>query len=69
METPCVDVCQMDAATGLCAGCWRTLAEIARWGTMTTVDRGRTMALIADRRIAGGTAPRDKASAVDEAAP
>lgn len=40
--SPCVGVCRMDA-TGLCLGCRRTLAEIARWGTMSNEERRRWM--------------------------
>lgn len=32
VPSPCMSVCQMDAATGLCQGCLRTLDEIGRWG-------------------------------------
>lgn len=32
LPSPCMSVCQMDARTGLCQGCWRTLDEIAAWG-------------------------------------
>ena len=32
VPSPCVSVCQMDEATGLCQGCLRTLDEIGRWG-------------------------------------
>ncbi len=34
VPSPCVDVCRIDAATGLCVGCARTLDEIAAWGTL-----------------------------------
>lgn len=34
LPSPCVSVCRMDAASGLCAGCLRTLDEIAAWGRM-----------------------------------
>lgn len=34
VPSPCVSVCRMDAATGLCEGCLRTIAEIAGWGQM-----------------------------------
>lgn len=40
--SPCIGVCRMDA-DGLCIGCRRTLAEIARWGTMSNDDRKRWM--------------------------
>jgi uncharacterized protein len=30
--SPCISVCQMDAATGWCRGCYRTIEEIVVWG-------------------------------------
>ena len=37
-ESPCVKVCVMHPV-GLCAGCLRTLDEIAGWATMTPAER------------------------------
>ena len=34
VPSPCNQVCRIDARTGWCAGCGRTLDEIAAWGTM-----------------------------------
>ena len=34
VASPCVGVCRIDAATGLCAGCLRTLDEIAAWSVL-----------------------------------
>jgi predicted Fe-S protein YdhL (DUF1289 family) len=31
VPSPCVSLCQMDAGSGLCQGCLRTLAEIVQW--------------------------------------
>jgi len=39
LPSPCVGVCRMDAASGLCLGCWRTLDEIARWGTASAAEQ------------------------------
>ena len=39
LPSPCISVCRMDAASGLCEGCLRTLDEIATWATMD--DPGR----------------------------
>lgn len=50
MESPCVDICTMDPATGLCSGCGRTLAEIAGWARMSDAERRRIMASLPDRR-------------------
>jgi predicted Fe-S protein YdhL (DUF1289 family) len=43
MLTPCIKVCVIDAATGLCTGCGRSLAEIAGWTAMTDGERQRIM--------------------------
>lgn len=29
--SPCINVCKMDAASGLCTGCYRTIDEITLW--------------------------------------
>jgi predicted Fe-S protein YdhL (DUF1289 family) len=57
MQSPCVRVCAIDARTGLCAGCGRTLSEIARWAEMTDAERERIIRALSLRR-------RDRAHAV-----
>ena len=37
--SPCISVCRMDAFTGLCEGCFRTLDEVAAWGMMADDDK------------------------------
>ncbi len=32
VPSPCVSLCQIDAVSGLCQGCLRTLDEIVAWG-------------------------------------
>ena len=49
ISTPCIKVCVMDVATGLCSGCRRTLDEIARWGSMTEDERRSVIAILSDR--------------------
>ena len=34
VPSPCISFCRMDADTGLCGGCYRTLDEIAAWSAM-----------------------------------
>ncbi len=29
--SPCVSLCELDEAVGMCRGCGRTMAEIANW--------------------------------------
>jgi predicted Fe-S protein YdhL (DUF1289 family) len=31
--SPCINVCRMDASTGWCEGCLRTIGEIAGWSS------------------------------------
>ncbi|MEI5997165.1 DUF1289 domain-containing protein [Paraburkholderia bengalensis] len=33
VPSPCINVCRMNAATGLCDGCLRTIDEIASWSS------------------------------------
>jgi predicted Fe-S protein YdhL (DUF1289 family) len=49
METPCVRICVLDAATGLCSGCGRTLDEIGDWLSLSEADRQRIMTELPDR--------------------
>ena len=32
LPSPCIGICQMDSASGLCKGCHRTIDEIIDWG-------------------------------------
>lgn len=50
MDTPCINVCVIDLATGLCAGCLRSSGEIAAWQTMTDDERQRIMGQLPARR-------------------
>jgi uncharacterized protein len=34
VASPCINVCRMNEATGLCEGCLRTIDEIAAWQTL-----------------------------------
>lgn len=49
METPCIRICQMEARTGWCTGCGRTLDEIAGWSRYGDDERRRIMAGLPER--------------------
>jgi hypothetical protein len=53
MKSPCVDVCIMDADSGLCQGCLRTLDEIARWSQMSEIEREQVVAALPRRKKSG----------------
>lgn len=55
--SPCINVCRMDAASGQCVGCFRTLDEIARWSRLDDAARDAILAAVARRRQAPGDAP------------
>ncbi|WP_372707676.1 DUF1289 domain-containing protein [Brevundimonas sp.] len=44
IATPCIQVCVIDGAAGLCLGCWRTLPEIGGWSGFTDEQRDTIMA-------------------------
>ncbi|ANQ83484.1 hypothetical protein dqs_0407 [Azoarcus olearius] len=61
--SPCINVCRMDAATGWCEGCLRTLDEIARWGRASDDDKRRILAAVAERRATAAVPhPREAAA-------
>lgn len=54
IESPCVKICTLDARSGLCLGCGRTIDEIARWTVMSAAERGRVTSQL-PARLAGTT--------------
>ena len=50
IASPCVKVCVMDAEQRYCLGCWRTLAEIAAWGSMTDEEQRVVLKKLERRR-------------------
>ena len=52
VPSPCIKVCAMDARREYCEGCWRSLSEIAAWGTMSDAERLATLARLEARRQA-----------------
>lgn len=56
-DSPCVHICLMDYAQGLCIGCHRTLDEITYWVTYTPARKNEVLAAVARRRAAAETNP------------
>jgi len=48
--SPCINVCRMDAESGLCAGCLRTLDEIPGWARASNDARLAILAEVERRR-------------------
>jgi predicted Fe-S protein YdhL (DUF1289 family) len=57
VASPCISVCTMDAASGLCVGCFRTLDEIAAWSVLDADAKRGVLAALPARRAAAGKCP------------
>jgi predicted Fe-S protein YdhL (DUF1289 family) len=52
VASPCIGVCTMDAASGWCAGCLRTLDEIAAWSQLPEAAKRAVWVQLSARRVA-----------------
>ena len=50
LPSPCINVCRMDAATGWCEGCLRTLDEIGGWSRLDDTGKRAVWAALPARR-------------------
>ena len=48
--SPCIGVCAMDAASGFCLGCLRTIDEIAAWSRASEATRRAINSALPPRR-------------------
>lgn len=62
VASPCSGVCRIDARSGWCEGCHRTIDEIASWSTLADVDRRRIWKLLPARRAERAARAGDAAS-------
>ncbi|HEX4233084.1 MAG TPA: DUF1289 domain-containing protein [Caldimonas sp.] len=60
IPSPCSSVCTIDPATGWCAGCLRTINEIAAWGSLDDRAKRAVWKMLPERR-----AERDRRAAAD----
>lgn len=56
VASPCVSVCRMNEASGLCEGCFRTIDEIAHWGLFDDDEKRAVVEQLPARRAAAGGA-------------
>ena len=52
VASPCISVCRIEPASGLCVGCQRTLDEIAAWSGCSDEQKRAIWKLIVARRSA-----------------
>jgi predicted Fe-S protein YdhL (DUF1289 family) len=58
IDSPCIKICTIDPVTQTCAGCGRTLSEIAQWTRFSPPERRRIMAELPGRLAARKPLPR-----------
>ena len=51
VASPCTSVCRIDEASGWCAGCLRTLDEIAAWSVLGEADKRTVLRELGRRRL------------------
>ncbi len=51
LRSPCVNVCRIDARSGLCEGCKRTVAEITRWPLASNAEQAAILAELPGREL------------------
>lgn len=57
VPSPCISICAIDQVTGLCAGCLRTLDEIAVWSVLDDDEKRAVWTSIEARRAGAAIAP------------
>jgi uncharacterized protein len=57
VPSPCISICRMDAGSGFCQGCLRTIDEIAAWSRMSDADKRSVWRAIELRAEAGFLIP------------
>lgn len=49
-DTPCIQVCKLDPASGFCLGCSRTIEEIAAWPKLSREEKRLVYAELEKRK-------------------
>ncbi|WP_339109438.1 DUF1289 domain-containing protein [Thioclava sp. GXIMD4216] len=57
IKSPCRNICTFDPASQTCLDCLRSLDEIARWGTMSHMERQKILKDLPRRRKAAPPTP------------
>ena len=51
-SSPCINICVVNAETGYCLGCFRTMEEISNWARLPAHERARINEELESRREA-----------------
>ncbi|WP_018632381.1 DUF1289 domain-containing protein [Neomegalonema perideroedes] len=68
-ESPCVNICVMDADSGLCVGCLRSIDEIVAWGGLASEARRALMKALPERKARLGAQALKRLEILNRARP
>ena len=51
VDSPCINVCQIDEKKSCCTGCLRTLEEISNWQSYSEKKKKYIIKLLSSRRL------------------
>jgi predicted Fe-S protein YdhL (DUF1289 family) len=54
LTSPCVGVCQINAKTKFCLGCFRTLREVAHWSRYDDDQKREVLLALRERQAEAG---------------
>jgi predicted Fe-S protein YdhL (DUF1289 family) len=57
LASPCIKVCVLDAG-GYCTGCYRTIGEIAGWGSLSAGEQRAVLRQLPERAAAHAPKPK-----------
>jgi uncharacterized protein len=66
VPSPCISICAIDQVTGLCAGCLRTLDEIAAWSVLDDDEKRAVWAALPERCAATGNGAQDNGNGAQD---
>ncbi|QID16563.1 DUF1289 domain-containing protein [Nitrogeniibacter mangrovi] len=52
IESPCINICKLDEATGYCIGCFRSVHEITVWSRLDEAGKRAVLDAVAEREAA-----------------
>jgi uncharacterized protein len=58
LTSPCVGVCQINAKTKFCLGCWRSLREVAHWSRYSDDEKRAVLVSLRERQAEAGVDKR-----------
>jgi predicted Fe-S protein YdhL (DUF1289 family) len=51
IDSPCIGICAIDEANGLCRGCYRNINEIKTWFEMSQAEKTNLLITLEERQL------------------